>query len=86
MFRSGARRVWGHAAVFAWSNLIFDRSWKLVGRQSPAICATRAGGKSGSNFENNDFYTSSNRTPNAAFTSVTPEAAPRHNRNSCARV
>ena len=44
MFRSRTRRVWGHAAVFAWSDLILDRSRKLVCLQSPAACATRAGG------------------------------------------
>ena len=42
MFRSRIRRAWGHAAIFAWSDLIFDRSRKLVGLQSPAACATRA--------------------------------------------
>jgi hypothetical protein len=52
MFRSRFRRVWGHAAVFAWSDLILDRSRKLVGLQSPAACATRAGGDSDPNFEN----------------------------------
>jgi len=51
MFRSRTRRVWGHAAVFAWSDLILDRSCKLVGLQSPAACATRAGDNSGPNFE-----------------------------------
>ena len=51
MFRSRTRRVRGHAAIFAWSDLILDRSCKLVGPQSPAACATRAGGDSGPNFE-----------------------------------
>ena len=31
IFRSGICRAWGHAAVFAWSELILDRSRKLVG-------------------------------------------------------
>jgi len=31
MFHSRIRRVWGHAAIFAWSGLISDRSRKLVG-------------------------------------------------------
>ena len=44
------------AAVFAWSDLILDRSRKLVGLQSPAACATRAGGDSGPNSENYDFF------------------------------
>ena len=44
MFRSKICRVWGHAAVFARSDLIFDRSRKLVGLQPTAACATRAGG------------------------------------------
>ena len=44
MFRSKIHRTWGHAAIFAWSDLILDRSSKLVGLQSPAACATRAGG------------------------------------------
>ena len=54
MSRSRIRRVWvwGHAAIFAWSDFILDRSRKLVGLQSPATCATRAGGDSGPNFEN----------------------------------
>ena len=55
MFRSRTRRVWGHAAVFAWSGLVLDRSRKLVGLQSPAACAMRAGGNSGPNFENYGF-------------------------------
>ena len=55
-FRSRTRRVWGHAAVFTWSDLILDRSRKLVDLQSPAACATRAGGDSGLNFENYDFF------------------------------
>jgi len=52
MFRSRARRVRGHAAIFSWSNFITDRGLKLVGLQSPAACATRAGGDSDPNFEN----------------------------------
>ena len=53
MFRSRIRRRWGHAAIFAWSDLILDRSRKLVGLQSsPAACATHAGGDSDPNFEN----------------------------------
>jgi len=59
MFRSRIRRVWvGHAAIFAWSNPIFDRSRKLVGLQSPAACATRAGGDFDPNFENYDLFNS----------------------------
>ena len=56
LFRSRIRRVWGHAAIFAWSDLILDRSRKLVGLQSPAACATRAGGDSDPNFENYDLF------------------------------
>jgi len=48
--------VWGHAAIFAWSDLILDRSRKSAGLQSPAACATRAGCNSGPNFENYDFF------------------------------
>ena len=35
MSRSRIHRVWGHAAIFAWSDsdLILDRSRKLVGLQ-----------------------------------------------------
>jgi len=51
MFRSRIRPVWGHAAIFAWSYLILDRSRKLVCLQPPAACATRAGGDSYHNFE-----------------------------------
>jgi len=56
MLRLKTRRVWGHAAVFACSALIFDRSCKLVGLQSPAACATRAYGNSGPHFEDHDFF------------------------------
>jgi len=58
MFRSRTRRVWGHAAIFAWSDLILDRSRKLVDLrlQSPAACATRAGGGSFPNFESYDLF------------------------------
>jgi len=67
MFRSRTRRAWGHAAVFAWSDLILDRSRKLVGLQSLAACATRAGGDSGPNFENyGPFHTQSPDTKNGA--------------------
>ena len=34
----------------------FRKCRKLVGLQSPAACATRLGGDSGSNFENYDFF------------------------------
>ena len=56
MFRSRIRRVWGHAAVFAWSDPTLDRSRRLAGLQSPAACATRAGGDSGPGFENNGLF------------------------------
>ena len=56
MFRSRIHRAWGHAAIFAWSDLILDRSRKLIGLQSPAACATRAGGDPGPNFENYDLF------------------------------
>jgi len=39
MFRSRIHRAWGHATVFAWSDLVLDRSRKLVCLQSPAACA-----------------------------------------------
>ena len=56
MFRSRIRRVWGHAAIFAWNDVILDRSRKLVCLQSPAACATRLGGDSDPNFENFDLF------------------------------
>ena len=56
MFRSRTRSVWGHAAIFAWRDLILDRSRKLVGLQSPTACATRVGGDSDPNFENYDLF------------------------------
>ena len=56
MFCSWIRRVWGHAALFAWSDLTLDRSRKLVGLQSPAACAARVGGDSDPNFENYVFF------------------------------
>jgi len=56
MLHSRTRRVWGHASIFAWSDLILDRSRKLVGLQSPAACVTRAGGDSDPNFENYDLF------------------------------
>ena len=52
MLRSRTRR----AVIFAWSDLILDRSRKLVGLQSPAACAKRAGGDSDPNFENYDLF------------------------------
>ena len=39
--------MWGHAAIFAWSR-------KVAGLQSPAACATRAGGVFDPNFVNDD--------------------------------
>ena len=45
MFRSRNRRAWGHTAIFAWSDLILDRSRKLAGLRPPAACATCAGGE-----------------------------------------
>ena len=42
--------------ISAWSELILDRSRKLVGLQSPAACATRVGGDSDPNFENYDLF------------------------------
>ena len=56
MFCSMICRVWGHAAIFAWSDLKLDRSRKLVGLQSPAACATRVGGDSDPNSENYDLF------------------------------
>jgi len=56
MSRSRIRRVWDHAAIFAWNDLILDRSRKLVCLQSPAACATRAGADSDHNFENCDLF------------------------------
>ena len=41
---------------FSWSDLVLDRSRKLVGLQSPAACATRAVGDSDPNFENYDLF------------------------------
>ena len=35
MFRSRIRRVWGHAAIFAWSELILDRSRVLACSRPP---------------------------------------------------
>ena len=50
--------------------LILDRSRKLVGLQSPATCATRAGGDSGPNFENYDpFYAQSPDTGHGSLAS-----------------
>jgi len=46
----------GHAAVFAWSDLILDRSCKLVGQQSTATCTVRASGDSDPNSENCDLF------------------------------
>ena len=56
MFRSRIRRVWGHAAISARSDLVLDRSRKPVGLHSPAACAKRAGGDSDPNFENCDLF------------------------------
>ena len=56
MIRSRTRRVRGYVATFDWSGLILDRSRKLVGLQSPATCATRAGGDSDPDFENCSLF------------------------------
>ena len=56
LFRSRIRRVWGHAAIFAWSDLILGCSRKLVGLQSPAACAPRVGGDSDPDFEIYDLF------------------------------
>jgi hypothetical protein len=42
MLRSRIQPVWGHAATFAWADLILDRSRTLVGLQSPAATAAAA--------------------------------------------
>jgi len=70
MFCSRTCRVWGHAAVFAWSDLILDRSRKLVGLQSPAACATRADGDSDLTLRTATSSTHSPRTLDAVFTPV----------------
>jgi hypothetical protein len=44
MFRSKIQRAWGNAAIFAWADLILDRSRTLVGMQSPAATAAAAAG------------------------------------------
>jgi len=56
MLRSRTHRGCVHAAISAWNDLILDCSRKLVGLQSPAACATRAGGYSDPNFENCDLF------------------------------
>ena len=50
MFRSRARRVWGHAAIFTLSDL----SW--TGVSSSFACAIRSGGDSDPNFENYGIF------------------------------
>ena len=77
VFRSRIRRVWGHAAVFAWSGLVLDRSSKLVGLLSPAACATRVGGDPGPDFEDCGFSTPNPRTRGAVYTPVRGGAPPR---------
>ena len=73
MFRSRIRRAWGHAAVFAWSDLALDRSRKPVGLQSPAACATRVGSDSDPNFENCASSTPSPQTPGTVLKPVRGE-------------
>jgi len=46
----------GSCGQFAWSDLILDRSRKLVGLQSTAACATRVGGDSDLDFEICDLF------------------------------
>ena len=47
----------GSCGHFAWSDLILDRSCKLVCLQSfAAVSATRSGGDSDQNFENYDLF------------------------------
>jgi len=69
MFRSRTRRAWGHATAFAWSDLILDRSCKLVGLQSLVACATRAGGDSD---QTSKTTTSSTPSPQTQGTVLTP--------------
>ena len=38
MFHSRIRRVWGHVAIFAWSDLILDPNRKLVTRHLRHTC------------------------------------------------
>jgi len=45
----------GHAAIFAWIDLVLDRSRKLVGPQLLAACVTCAGDDSNLNLENYDL-------------------------------
>ena len=42
MFRTRIQSVWSDAAIFAWADLILDRSRTLVGLQSPAAAAAAA--------------------------------------------
>ena len=49
--------------IFAWSDLILDRSRKLAGLQSPTACAARAGGESDPNFENYDIFDAQSPSP-----------------------
>ena len=42
MLRSRIQSAWGHAATFAWADLILDRSRTLVGLQSPAASTVAA--------------------------------------------
>ena len=55
MFRSRIQSVWGHAATFAWADVILDRSRAFVGLQSPAATAAAAAA-AGPNLENYDLF------------------------------
>jgi len=56
MFRSRIRRMWIHAAVFAWSDPILEWSRKLAGVQSHAACITLAGSDSDRSLDNFDLF------------------------------
>jgi len=57
---AGWSRVWDHAAILVCSDLVLNQSRKLAGLQSPAVCATRAGGDFDQNAEN---YGPSSQSP-----------------------
>ena len=56
MFPSRIQSVRGHAATFAWADLILDRSWTLVGQQSAAATAAAAAVDPDPGLDNYDHF------------------------------
>ena len=91
MFRSRTRHMRGHAAIIAWSYLTLNKSRKLAGLQSPAACATRAGGDCDPTsrimtFLNPRKRRITERGPEAGVRGASPGVWVRRTRGACTRI